>query len=161
VSAVEAPGAWALSEDGVAEARRLGRLVRSVGVTTVVSSTERKAVATAEALGLGAVRTDERLCEVVRPWYEDEGSFRVAVHGFLSGDLTFGGESCAEAGARFDSAVVDLVGGAVVVSHGTVMSAWLRLRIPGFDPVGFWEQLRMPDAWLVDLSARSVTRMAS
>jgi broad specificity phosphatase PhoE len=76
-----APGSWASTEDGIADARRLGLAVRNIvgaEAATVVASTERKAVETAEALGLGAVRTDERLCEVPRPWHEDQRSFRAA-----------------------------------------------------------------------------------
>ncbi len=62
--------------------------------------------------------------------------------------------------ARFDSAITELGDNAVVVSHGTVMSAWLSQQIPGLDAVGFWEDLQMPDAWLVDLHARSAHRIA-
>jgi broad specificity phosphatase PhoE len=167
VSPDQVPGSWPLSEDGLVDSRRLRFPVRDIAgaagadVVTIVSSTEQKAVETAGVLGLGTVHTDERLCEVARPWYEDKRSFREAVHQFLTGALTPGWESFDDAAARFDSAVVDLAGPAVVVSHGTVMSAWLGLRIPGFDSVSFWEQLRMPDAWLVDLSAQSVVRLAS
>jgi broad specificity phosphatase PhoE len=66
----------------------------------------------------------------------------------------------ADAAARFDSAIATLGDNAVVVSHGTVMSAWLSRQIPDLDAVGLWEQLEMPDALLVDLRARSVQRIA-
>ena len=36
------------------------------------------------------------------------------------------------------------------------MSAWLGHRVPGLDPVGFWDQLRVPDAHLVDLTGERV-----
>jgi broad specificity phosphatase PhoE len=69
-------------------------------------------------------------------------------------------ESLDDAAARFDSAITELGDNAVVVSHGTIMSAWLSRQIPDLDAVGFWESLEMPDAWLVDLRARSAHRIA-
>lgn len=48
----------------------------------------------------------------------------------------------------------------MVVSHGTVMSAWLSRQVLDLDAVGFWEGLEMPDAWLVDLRAGSADRIA-
>lgn len=157
------PETWGLAEDGIDDARHLGLSLRSViskEASTVVCSTERKAVETAVALGFGGVRADERLREVDRPWYGDQHEFVDAVHRYLTGRVVAGWESLDDAAARFDSAIIDVGDSAVVVSHGTVMSAWLGQRIPGLDAVGFWEDLEMPDAWLVDRHARSAHRIA-
>jgi broad specificity phosphatase PhoE len=95
------PETWGLTGDGIDDARRLGAALRTSipnRTAPVVCSTEPKAVETAAALGVGAVRSDARLGEVDRPWL--------------------------------------------------------------LDAVGFWEDLEMPDAWLVDLGARSTRRIA-
>ncbi len=157
------PETWGLADDGVDDARRLGLALRTVSSTrsaTVVCSIEPKAVETAAALGVGAVRSDARLGEVDRPWHDDRHEFVDAVHRYLRGAAVAGWEPLDDAAARFGSAITELGDSAVVVSHGTVMSAWLSRQIPDLDAVGFWENLEMPDAWLVDLGARSAHRIA-
>jgi broad specificity phosphatase PhoE len=126
----------------------------------VVSSTEPKAIKTAEALGLGGVRHDDRLGEVARPWYEDEGSFRTEALRYLSGEAVAGWESRDDAAARFGTAISELDGHCVVVSHGTIMSAWLSRHVSDLDAPDFWDHLEMPDAWIVDLGDRSARRIA-
>ena len=157
------PETWGLADDGIDDARRLGLALRGVissAATVVVCSTEPKAVETAVALGFGIFRSDERLREVDRPWYDDQHEFVDAVHRYLTGRAVPGWESLEDAAARFDSAITELGENAVAVSHGTVMSAWLSRQIPDLDTVGFWEGLEMPDAWLVDLRAGSADRIA-
>ena len=152
---------WSLSADGIEDARRLGIALRGlVGVAaTVVSSTEPRAIETAEALGFGDVHRDERLREVGRPWSDDERAFREATRRYLSGVPVEGWEPLDEAAARIDSVISELDGTCVVTSHGTVLSAWLRRQVVDIDAADFWEQLAMPDAWLVDLTARTVRRV--
>jgi broad specificity phosphatase PhoE len=158
------PETWGLADGGSDDARRLGLTLRTTiadRAWTVASSTEPKAVETAAALGFGAARTDQRFGEVGRPWYDDQQEFEDAARRYLTGGLVSGWESLDDAAARFDAAVDALGGhGAVVVSHGTIMSAWLGRLIPGLDAIRFWANLEMPDAWLVDLRARSAHRIA-
>jgi broad specificity phosphatase PhoE len=157
------PGTWGLAADGIDDARRLGLSLRGVvsnEAATVVCSPEPKAVETAVALGFGVVRSDERLGEVDRPWYDDQHEFVDAVHRYLNGRAVSGWELLGDAAARFDSAITELGDRAVVVSHGTIMSAWLSRQIPDLDAVRFWESLEMPDAWMVELRARSAHRIA-
>jgi len=71
-----------------------------------------------------------------------------------------GWEPLDDAAARFESAVTELGDSTVVVSHGTIMSAWLTRKFADLDAVGFWSNLEMSDAWLVDLRARSAHRIA-
>ena len=157
------PETWGLADGGIDDARRLGLTLRTVishRASTVVCSTEPKAIQTAVALGLGAVQSDERLREVDRPWYDDQQEFVDAVHRYLIGRTVPGWESLDDAAARFGSVMTGLGDSTVVVSHGTVMSAWLSQWIPDLHAVGFWEDLEMPDAWLVNLGARSAHRIA-
>jgi broad specificity phosphatase PhoE len=156
------PGTWPLADDGTDDARRLGSSLRALvsgEAPTVVCSTEPKAIQTAEALDLGVVRPDHRLCEVDRPWYDTQGSFGAAVRHYLSGAAIAGWEPLDDAVARFVAAVADCVGPLIAVSHGTVMSAWLGRQIPHLDSVTFWNELRMPDAWLVDRATESAHRI--
>lgn len=157
------PETWGLADVGINDARRLGlslRTVVSTPASTVVCSTEPKAVETAVALRVGVVRSDERLREVDRPWYHDRREFEDAVHRYLGGAVVPGWEPLDDAAARFGSVITELGDRTVVVSHGNLMSAWLDRQIPDLDAVGFWEDLEMPDAWLVDLHARSAHRIA-
>jgi broad specificity phosphatase PhoE len=157
------PETWGLAKDGIDDARRLGLALRttiSTRTSTVVCSTEPKAVETAAALDVGTVRSDERFCEVDRPWHVDQHEFVDAVHRYLRGAAVPGWESLDDAAARFQTAITELGDSGVVVSHGTIMSAWLSRQIPDLDAVGFWESLEMPDTWLVDLRTRSAHRIA-
>ena len=86
-----------------------------------------------------------------------------AVASYLAGKPVEGWEALDAAVDGFDGAVAELVsssapGVVVVVSHGTVMSAWLAHKVPGIDPVGFWKGLQLPDAWRVDLELGTVER---
>lgn len=157
------PEDWRLSDGGAVAGGRLGvSLLAALGRPgpSVVASNEPKAIETAESLSLGAVTADERFGEVRRPWYADEAAFESDVGEYLRGAAISGWEPLDRSVARFDAAISELRRPAVVVSHGTVMSAWLADRIPGFDPVPFWQSLTMPDAWAVDLGVGSVTRIA-
>lgn len=160
----ERPGTWGLASDAIADARRLGAALRDVvadGAATVACSTERKAIETAEALGLGGIHPDDRLREIDRPWYAVEQSFQDAVRHYLTGAPVAGWESLDDAAARFSSAIADLGDTHIVVSHGTIMSAWLSQQIHDLDAVSVWDELQMPDAWFVDLNNRTVHRIAA
>lgn len=155
------PAYWTLSDDGMDAARRLGSRLResAARAPAVVVSTEPKAIATAESLECGPVRTDERLGEVTRPWFDDDASFRAAVHAYLSGEQQPGWEPWDAATGRFDAAIDAVPDGCIVVSHGTVMAAWLGMRLEAVDPVAFWRDLAFPDAWHVDLGTEFIQRI--
>jgi probable phosphoglycerate mutase len=135
---------WELSEEGRADAEALAHQLAPVA--RVLSSPEPKAVATAEPiarLSRVAVETDARLREVERadnaPTYD---AHRDAVRRYLAGEPVDGWEPRDDALARFRAAVDD-VDGAVVVTHGTVLSLFLGY---GFDE---WNRIALPDviAW--------------
>lgn len=157
-------GAWALSLTGRSRAADLGvRLVEHVGsqpARTVLASTEAKAIETGELLALGAVVTDVRLREVSKPWYYEADDHQAAACTYLAGVDLPGWELRAEALGRFDAALAAIEGSQlVVVTHGTILSLWLGTQIEGFDPVPFWLDLEMPDAWNVNPSTNTVERI--
>jgi broad specificity phosphatase PhoE len=136
---------WALSDEGVDGATELGRHLKG---TTVVASTERKAIETAAALGPVAVTTSPAFCEVERPWYNGESELRHYVADWFSGTPVKGWESRGDAIARFARGIEEFdPDGLVIVTHGTVMTAWLSSIGAVDDALAFWSDLRMPDAW--------------
>lgn len=144
------PGEWALSVDGVSRAKRLGRALAFDAKPNVVASTERKAIETAEALALGPVVTSLAFCEVPRPWYGDAAGLEDHVHRWFGGEAINGWEPLADAVSRFDAGLDEHDrDGLVVVSHGTVLTAWLASNGMVTEPFKFWQELRMPDAWKV------------
>ncbi|HVE91328.1 MAG TPA: hypothetical protein VNE62_03360 [Actinomycetota bacterium] len=119
----------------------------------VVSSDERKAVETADALGRDFF-IDSRLREVSRPWIQDPNKFHADTRRYLAGDALAGWEPQSEALARFAEAA-----DGIVVSHGTVMSLFVASRIR-IDPVRFWSRLTFPDAWEVGGSERPLRKVS-
>lgn len=139
------PADWELSEQGRAAAAALGA---ELGMHAPVrTSTERKAIATGQALGLGAVTASDGLREVTRPWYGDADGLETHVRRWFTGEVLDGWERMTDAVARFDAAVAD--DPPVIVTHGTVLTAWLHARGLVEDAFTFWHDLRMPDAWKV------------
>jgi broad specificity phosphatase PhoE len=142
---------WRLSAEGRRRCTGLAARLAGHDPEVVVSSPEPKARETAElvagALGLD-VRESTDLRETARrtvPWLDrvelEDGIRRL----FAEPDrVVFGEESGAEALARFSRAVDDLGRGAVVVSHGTVISLYAAART-GRDPFEIWRALELPD----------------
>lgn len=152
---------WVLSEDGRAAAADLGRRLATPSGVRVMASTEPKAIDTATAFSLGPVTTSETFCEVERPWYDDgEGLARDAQRWF-AGEAVAGWDSLAGAIERFGRGLEECGDSVVVVTHGTVMTAWLASIGATSDPFAFWQDLRMPDAWQVDVARREATRVPS
>jgi broad specificity phosphatase PhoE len=128
----------------------------------LVSSREPKARQTLEPSG--PVTTDERFNEVVRdePY---EGDFRTRRRAFVDGVDHDGWESRADVVARFGAGVDEWLRktGArplVIASHGMAMTLWLTASIGLADPGAFWAELRLPDPLEIDLSNRTVRRIA-
>lgn len=152
------PTAWHLDERGRVEAARLAdRLEVAPGIGALVSSTEPKALETAEAIGDrwgAAVLADDRLREAARPWIGP--GYRPVVHRYLRGELPDGWEPHEQVAARVADAVDDAravaAGGpVVVVSHGLSLAIHLGEVLGGrFDLESFWSSLAFPDAWALD-----------
>ena len=123
----------------------------------LVSSTEPKAIETAEAVARrweGEVLPDDRLREAQRPWIGP--GYRAVAHRYLRGELPDGWEPHADVAARMGAAVSDALAAAtgapvVVVTHGLILSIHLGDRLGAdFDRESFWSRLAFPDAWALD-----------
>jgi broad specificity phosphatase PhoE len=159
---------WDLGPAGRAAARELATgLVIERPMAMVASSTERKAVATAEPIAerFGVpLAPDARLVEAGRPWVGAPNDYRQLAHRFLRGDQPDGWEDRAEVVDRMAEAVRDArkaaAGGAVaVVGHGLSLCVHLESVLPaGFDAEDLWARLSFPDAWEVDLTRLVLSR---
>jgi len=152
------PTEWVLDGAGRVDADELARRLEvAPAIGVLVSSTEPKAMGTAEVIGRrwGAdVRPDDRLREATRPWVGP--GYRAVAHRYLRGDAINGWEPHADVAARAESVVQDALADAhgrpvVVVTHGLVLAVHLQTRLgAGFDAESFWSCLAFPDAWALD-----------
>ncbi|WCO68592.1 histidine phosphatase family protein [Iamia majanohamensis] len=161
-----APSRWELGPAARAAAADLALRARLGEVVGVASSTEPKARATAEAFARRVdlpVVGDERLVEARRPWVGE--GYRSAAHRYLAGDEPSGWEPRAEVAARTADAIDDLRaasgdGELVVVGHGLALSLHLEAVLRGrFDAYGFWCRLAFPDAWRLDRTDLTLSRV--
>lgn len=152
------PTTWVLDRAGRASARDIAdRLEVGDGIGALVTSTEPKAVGTAEEIGAVwscEVVADDRLREAERPWVGP--GYRAVVHRYLRGEPLEGWEphrAVAERVTGVVDAAVAASGGrtVVVVSHGLALALHLGERLgPEFDQEHFWSSLAFPDAWALD-----------
>ena len=152
------PTEWVLDSAGRALAAELAdRLEVAPAVGVLVSSTEPKALGTAEVIGArwGAeVRPDDRLREAMRPWVGP--GYRAVAHRYLRGEEIDGWEPHGDVASRVAASVDEACDDAgdtpvVVVTHGLVLAVHLRRRLgPEFDAESFWSCLAFPDAWALD-----------
>lgn len=149
------PAAWTLSARGRADAARLAAWSGFEGVTSVVSSDEPKARATAEPIAAAAsvpLLTDPALREVARggAFLPGGDGYAALVRGYLGGGSVPGWEQRGQALARVWHAVLRAAatsGSAAVVSHGLLLSVYLNLRGDQ------WERIALPAVALVQLAA--------
>jgi broad specificity phosphatase PhoE len=158
VDASTPPSSWPLSPDGRAAAVRL----RLPSDAYLVASDEPQAHQTLAPFG--DVVQDERLGEIRREGEPFDGNFRELRLTYVEGAALPRWESHADAVGRFDAAVADhlarAAGRALVVgSHGMILTVWLTARVGLPTPGPFWSALRFPDAYAVDLDARTADRL--
>lgn len=154
---------WGLSDASREDCVLLAHaLPKDVGA--LWSSNERKAKETADVLGLRLglePRVDPRFGEVDRPQVWDR-DFREVVAGYLRGVAEPGWETIDAVVARFGAAVESASapsrGPTVIATHGTAMTLWVGSQF-AIDRVAWWEQLTLPDAWAVDLEAKTLERL--
>jgi broad specificity phosphatase PhoE len=141
-----AASSWELSTEGEVAVRSLGRRLDTTG-RSVVSSSEPKAVRTAELLNPAVHTIDIRLNEVERPpgWVDD---YPDRAARYLAGQPVHGWEPVELVRTRMHDAVCELADGTVVVGHGLALSILVG-AVAGLNPVGFWRSLWMPDAWIL------------
>lgn len=146
---------WRLSAEGRVRCEALAERLAAHDPELVVSSPEPKARETAEllaaTLGLDLSESDGlREQERRSVGWLDRDELEAAIRRlFAEPDrAVFGEESAADALARFSRAVRGLGAGAVIVSHGTVISLYAADRT-GRDPFELWRQLELPDLLVV------------
>lgn len=151
------PTAWRLDVQArTAVVALADRLEVPDGIGALVSSSEPKALETAEEIGArwGApTLVDDRLREVARPWVGD--GYRLVAHRYLRGELPEGwephGQVAVRAAAAVTAARASTEGSVVVVSHGLLLAVHLGdILAEGFDREGFWSCLSFPDAWSLE-----------
>ncbi len=152
---------WRLSTDGRSRARQLASQLIPYNPTRVFTSEEPKARETgqivANELGLPwqtAPGLQEHNRENV-PFFDSRGAFETAVARFFTqpDQLVFGNETANQALERFDTAVHHLIAAnpndtLAIVSHGTVLTLFLA-HYNQFDPLPFWQNLQLPDCFIV------------
>ena len=157
------PPHWPLAPDAKDEIARLRGALAIGSALTVAASDELKAISTAEILVApgGTVRVLGAFAEVAKPWYDDPADHQRAARRYLAGEELEGWEPLADAVERFDAGVASVgAAGSLIVTHGTVMTAWLGSVLLLDDPGGFWSELGMPDAYSVDLRAGRLERVS-
>lgn len=149
------PVQWTLSPAGRRRCRPLAARLREHDPAVVLSSSERKAIETAQLVGSLLERPYEQvigLGEHDRSGepYHDRETFLQLVEALLTcpEEEVFGQETGAEALARFETAVATIVetyaiGNIAAVTHGTVLSLFVAAR-SGEDAYPFWEKLAQP-----------------
>jgi hypothetical protein len=152
------PASWPLSDEG----RTAAALLPLPSDAYLVASTEPKAYETLAPFG--TVVQDERFGEIRRVGEDFDDNFRVLRLAYVDGVGHPRWEPHADAVHRFDSAVRDHLSPSrtlVIGTHGMVFTVWLTARIGLPSPGAFWSDLRFPDAYAVDLTARTATRIAA
>lgn len=153
---------WPLSDEGKQRCEPLAEAIRPFEPRAVVSSTEPKALQTAQILAEKLGLTAEEANDL----YEHDRSnvphmngaeFQSAVAQFFNepDDLVLGEESANEAQDRMLGAVEDAVakhseGNLVIVSHGTVITL-LVAHYNKVRPYQLWRQLRLPSFVVLEL----------
>jgi len=146
---------WRLSQAGRVRCAALAERIASYGSEMVISSTEPKAVETAQLVARQMdkpVRTFEGLHEHDRTGVEFLGreEFESVVRNFFEhpDELVMGRETARQARERFSKALTSIEAeyphkNLVVVSHGTVITLFVE-KIAGLEPFSFWKRLELP-----------------
>jgi broad specificity phosphatase PhoE len=153
---------WPLTERGRSEASALGTRLSEWLPAVIWTSPARRARETA-ALIFPSVAPEvwSQLSEVKKPWYASSDEHATAVVKYLRGDVLAGWEHRADVIARIGQLKLALgsFDSIVLVSHGVFITTWLDHEAGIEDPYLFLSNLRMPDAWELDLDERSIDRI--
>lgn len=158
--------AWPLTPEGREEAGRLASALPELPPPIyVVTSDERKAVETAEAvcaaLCLDPAQPCDGLREVERPW--TDGDYRSVAREYLRVGTSPGWEARDDVLRRLSTALARYwrpEGTTIAVGHGLAMSVWAADAVESLDAVQFWENLTFPDAWLFEEDGAAFRRIA-
>lgn len=161
------PEAWELSEKGREACAPLARALRGHEIARIFSSTEPKAVQTAERIAALLNVTWQTAAGLHE---HDRGDVpHMASRDFIShmelmfrrpDELVLGRETANEALARFAAAVGSAMdqpgqGNTAIVSHGTVIALFIA-RYTHSQPFDLWRQLGLPSFVVIDWPANRV-----
>ena len=149
---------WPVSPAGRRSAIALSKKIKPFQPAAIYTSTELKAYETgvliAAELDLEAV-TVPNLHEHERrnvPYFADKAKFESKVRTFFAqpNQLVLGNETAEQARTRFQQAIDTLFGHyptetVVVVTHGTMLSLFVKQHNPEIDLFTFWQSLALPD----------------
>ncbi|MBA2707010.1 MAG: histidine phosphatase family protein [Gemmatimonadaceae bacterium] len=153
---------WHLGEKGRALCVPLAERVKALGPTQIFSSTEPKAVETAQELSrhLGVPSRskpglDEHDRRDVPHMRSGEFISMVELLFRRPGELVLGNETADEAYERFAAAVREILAGdpdatPALVTHGTVLALFLARHNPDRQGFLLWRQLGLPSVVVVD-----------
>lgn len=156
------PEKWSLSDKGKESCNALADALREFEPTTIISSTETKAVETAQ---LTASRLSVPATTAPNFHEHDRSNVPHMRSGeFIShmelffrkpNERVLGRESADEASDRFEDAVHDLLdqnttGNAAIVSHGTVIALFIA-RHGGGNPFEWWRKMGLPSFVVMSL----------
>ncbi len=153
IDPVASPSAWRLTDDGRAAVRQLASRMDFNNVSFIASSTERKAIETAEILadkGGVSVRVWPASQELAAEGFNQPDELEQRFANYLQGTADPAFEPWDGAAARVVEAVSAVhhaahPGRAVVVSHGRILTVYfstvLGRRLPG----KAWNRIQFPD----------------
>jgi broad specificity phosphatase PhoE len=146
---------WHLSPDGRAAAAAL--CARLPDGARLVASSEPKAIQTLEPAGRPV--SDPRFDEISRvEAYADD--FRTARRAYVEGADRADWEPREDVVRRFAAGVeAHSADHVVIATHGMAMTLWLTATVGLADPGEFWAALTFPDAYVVDLPGRRLSRL--
>ena len=92
-----------------------------------------------------------------KPWYASADELGNAMAKYLRGEVVEEWEPREDVIARIAQLkFFESLESLVLVSHGLLPTTWLHHEIGLDDPFRFWSNLRMPDAWKLDLKEKSL-----
>ena len=146
---------WRLGEVGRQRSELLASRLSSFSPEAVWSSTEPKAVETAEIVA-GAFGVPVQIADGLEehhrdgiPFYPRRDDFEAAVEQFFCkpDQLVLGTETAVQARVRMTAAIDDIIDAgqtdSIVVTHGTVMTLYVA-GVAGIRPMCFWRSLGLP-----------------
>lgn len=158
---------WNLSEQGRARARQLTEELARFQPQVIVSSTESKAIETAEIVA----RRHQLDFQIVEGLHEHDRSnvpylsqdeFQASIREFFQkpDQRVFGRETANQAYARFYQAVHSILNEhkdetILVVTHGTVISLFVS-RLTGRSDLELWNMLGLPSFIAIDLQSSTL-----
>jgi broad specificity phosphatase PhoE len=161
ISTLPAP-LWHLSEIGRLRCKTLAEKVAHYSPDCIVSSSEPKAIETAQIAANHLHQTFQVMAGLHEHdrrnvGWESKEKFEAQVAEFFRRpqSLVMGQETASQAYERFAQAVAAVIkahpsDNIAIVAHGTVITLWVA-QVVGLEPFGFWQRLGLPSFVVLSL----------